>query len=139
MPNVPETTTLVDLAKEIGATKDEIDRLSPEVRQLTKGQLLALWGTRDTKGAIDAYHKSGEGKHLPSPETIVATTGVPLHLTLKDVSSIQKIFKPERVRAALGSAGTKAGAAAEAVSVSCCCCTPCCTSGTMLETPNVLT
>ncbi|MEO7194205.1 MAG: hypothetical protein ABIZ05_05185 [Pseudonocardiaceae bacterium] len=139
MPNEPETTTLVDLAKEIGATKDEIDRLSPEVRQLTKGQLLALWGTRDTKGAIDAFHKSHDGSHLPSAKAISTTTGAPLHLTLHDVSSIQKIFTPERVRAALGSAGAKAGAAEAADYVSCCCCTPCCCSGSMLENTDVVT
>jgi hypothetical protein len=134
MPNEPINTTLVDLAKEIGATTEEINRLSPEVRQLTKGQLLALWGTTSAPAAIDAYHKSHEGKQLPSPSAMATTAGAPLHLTLQDISSIQQIFKPERVRAALGSTGTKKGAAEPETSVSCCCCTPCCTSAATLET-----
>jgi hypothetical protein len=135
MPNEPVNTTLVDLAREIGATTDEIDRLSPEVRQLTKGQLLALWGTTSESAAIDAYHKSHQGSQLPSPKTVATTTDVPLHLTLQDVSSIQQIFTPERVQAALGSTGTRSGAAQPDASVSCCCCTPCCTSAATLETP----
>jgi hypothetical protein len=134
MPNEPVNTTLADLAREIGATTEEINRLSPEVRQLTKGQLLALWGATNASEAIDAYHKSHEGKHLPSPRAVTTTVGAPLHLTLQDISSIQHIFTPERVQAALGSTGTKKGAAEPEASVSCCCCTPCCTSAATLET-----
>ena len=135
MPDESLNTPFTDLAKEIGATTDEINRLSPEVRQLTKGQLLALWGTTSAPAAIDAYHKSHEGKQLPSPSAMATTAGAPLHLTLQDISSIQQIFKPERVHAALGAAGTKKGVAESAVRVSCCCCTPCCTSAATLETP----
>ncbi len=134
MPNEPLNTPFADLAKEVGATTDEINRLSPEVRQLTKGQLLALWGTTSASAAIEAYHKSHEGKRLPSPSAMATTVGAPLHLTLQDISSIQQIFKPERVHAALGSTGIKKGAAEPEASVSCCCCTPCCTSAATLET-----
>lgn len=134
MPNEPLNTPFADLAKEVGATTDEINRLSPEVRQLTKGQLLALWGTTSASTAIDAYHKSHEGKQLPSPSAMATTAGAPLHLTLQDISSIQQIFKPERVHAALGSTGTKKGVAEPELHVNCCCCTPCCTSAATLET-----
>jgi hypothetical protein len=139
MPDEPVTTTLADLAREVGASADEIARLSPEVRQLTKGQLLALWGTTSTSEAIEAYRNSHEGSQLPSPRTVAAAADVPLSLTLQDIRSIQQVFTPERVQAALGSTGTRGGATVEDVSVSCCCCTPCCTSGSTLEAPDVLT
>lgn len=135
MPDKP--VTLADLAREVGASANEIGRLSAEVRQLTKGQLLALWGVTSTSEAIDAYRNSHEGRQLPSPRTVAAAADVPLSLTLQDISSIQQVFTPERVQAALGSTGASGGAAVEGVS--CCSCTPCCTSGATLETPDVLT
>ncbi|MBW0009761.1 MAG: hypothetical protein JO063_06545, partial [Pseudonocardiales bacterium] len=134
----PVTTTLADLAREIGATADEISQLSAEARQLTKGQLLALWGATSVSAAIEAYEDSHEGSRLPSPATVATAADVPLHLTLQDVSSIQQVFTPERVQAALGSTGTQGGAAQAATTIACCSC-PCCTSGSMLENPDILT
>ncbi len=131
MPNVPAETTLVDLAREVGATAEEIEHLPSEVKQLTKGELLALWGSSTEQEAIDAYQHSGNGGHIVSPATVEGADHAPLHLTLKDVSAIQHVFTPERVQAALGSPGGSGGVAQPADSYYCCC-SPCCTSASTM-------
>lgn len=131
MPNLPEDASLVDLAKDIGASEEEVATLPANV---TKGQLLALWGAADTQSAVSAYNDSQHGQQLPAPSA--AGESAPLHLTLQDVAAIQNVFTPERVQSSLGAAPDEAGGLAEPAddsgSVSCCCCTPCCTSATAL-------
>ena len=131
MPNMPTETTLIDLAREVGATADEIEELPSEVKQLTKGELLALWGSTTEQQALDAYQQSQSGGHIVSPASVENAGDAPLHLTLKDVSAIQHVFTPERVRAALGSPGAGGGVAQPADSYYCCC-SPCCTSASTM-------
>lgn len=143
----PLTTTLSDLAKEIGATSEEINQLSPGVQQLTKGKLLALWGVKNELQAIAAYQGSHQGAQIPSPSVVAAVADAPLELTLQDVSSIQKVFTADRVQATLGSAEAARLAALASADPSAadvevafaCCCTPCCCSASLLENTEAVT
>ncbi len=127
MPNLPDTATVPQLAQEIGASQAEIDALPDEVKQLTKGQLLALWGAYDTQGAVQAYN-ANHGQLLPTPNAV--GKDAPLHLSLQDVTALQNLFNTTRVQASIGGAAHPAAHAD--FSISCCCCTPCCTSATLL-------
>jgi hypothetical protein len=115
------------LAKDVGASEQEIERVPPEVKRLTHGQLLALWGVDNDEAAIAAYRRSqAQEGGLLSPLKIVEQIGdaalAPLHLKLSDISSIQTLFTPARVRSTI----SRAGFAEPELSISCCCCSPCC-------------
>ncbi|MER6900285.1 hypothetical protein, partial [Amycolatopsis sp. NPDC000740] len=55
MSNLPDSASIVDLAKAMGVSDADIANLPNDVKQLTKGQLLALWGAGDTAAAASAY------------------------------------------------------------------------------------
>lgn len=126
---LPNNATLGQLAEEVGATPAEIADLPPEVRNLTKGDLIDLWGAQDAQGAISAY-QHGQSKPLPG-------RAEGRNLTLSDIASIQSIFSPTRVTPIIGGGLQPAGGVAEAQAaegggIYCCCC-PCCCAATAIQ------
>jgi hypothetical protein len=82
----------------------QVPMLSPAVRKLTKGDLLALGGW-------------GVGRKLPSQ----------LGLTTKDIQTIREVFSVRLV------SGASLDEEPEAWSLSCCSCTPCCCAAAVKE------
>lgn len=125
---LPNNATLAQLAEEIGATPDEIARLPGNVRNLTKGDLIDLWGVPDANAAITAYQR-GQSESIPAKAES-------RHLTLKDITSIQSVFSPVRVNTVIGGGLQPpegvAEQAAEGVTIYCCCC-PCCCAATSIQ------
>jgi hypothetical protein len=127
---LPNNATLGQLAEEVGATPAEIADLPPAVRNLTKGELIDLWGAQDARGAISAYQQ-GQNKPLPAK-----AEGI--NLTLSDIATIQSIFSPTRVTPVIGGGLQPAGGVADAqaeeggTTVNCCCC-PCCCAATAIQ------
>ena len=56
-----------------------VDALSPAAKQVTEGELMALWGAPDQQAALQTYQTSG-GTWTPSQ----ATDAAPLDLTVSD-------------------------------------------------------
>jgi len=126
---LPNNATLGQLAEEVGATPAEIADLPPAVRNLTKGDLIDLWGAQNASGAIAAYQ---HGRNEPLPGRAEG-----INLTLSDIASIQSIFSPSRVTPVIGGGLQPAGGVADAQAeegggIYCCCC-PCCCAATAIQ------
>ena len=137
-----DDVTLVAMAKKMGMDEAQVDGFSDRAKQLTKGELLALWGADDTDEAVTSWEEAREGRLMLAPDR--AKAGAPLDLTLEDVATIQRLFSRKRVRPAIAvrdiasirsvlpnARGITAVEGARidpdmvAIEISCCCC-PCC-------------
>jgi hypothetical protein len=136
----PDDTSIVEMAEKIGAPAADVGKLTGQAKKLTKGDLLALWGASDTDEAI-ALWQASQGASIPSPAKL---KGRHQDLTLGDIASVQDLWNPRRVRAALVLRDistvkevlpeTDPGGLVtpEAINIYCCCC-PCCCATAVIE------
>ncbi len=121
---LPADTPITQLVDAMHLDQAAVDALSPAAKQVTKGELMALWGAPDEQAALQTYQTSG-GTWTPSQ----ATDAAPLDLTVSDIKAVQSLFKDA------GPSTTDELAKAGGTTVQCCCC-PCCCATTVLE-PSV--
>lgn len=142
----PDDTTIVDMAKSLGVPDDAINVLSDRAKKLTRGDLLALWGTSDTDAAVNAWLNARQGELMTTPGHASGTA--PTDISLDDVASIQKLFDPARVRPAIAVSdlatlpealpnaeipGLNVDELSDEFSISKCCCCPCCCATAVIE------
>jgi hypothetical protein len=140
----PDDTSIVEMAEKLGAPAGDIGKLTGQAKKLTKGDLLALWGASDTDEAV-ALWQASQGGSIPSPARVKSRGHE--DLTLGDVASVQELWNPKRVRAALVLRDistvkevlpeTDTGALAPElldaeINIYCCCC-PCCCATAVIE------
>jgi hypothetical protein len=141
-----DDTTIVDMAKSIGVADADVDVLSDRAKKLTRGDLLALWGTSDTDAAVNAWLNARQGELMSTPGA--ASDSAPTDITLADVASIQKLFDASRVRPAIAVKdiaslpealpnadvkGINVDDLSDEFSISKCCCCPCCCATAVIE------
>src|ERR1700744_798067 len=85
---LPADTPITGLVDSMHLDQSAVDALSPAAKQITKGQLMALWGASDEAGALDTYQTSS-GNWTPSQ----ATDEAPLDLSVSDIKAVQSLFK----------------------------------------------
>jgi len=121
LTELPKDASIQELAQKAGIADRDFQQLTPAAQRLTKGQLLALWGARGTKDAIQSMSQRGAG-NVPAPSDMGADA--PLNLTLEDIKSVERVFGGTDVQAY--------NLEEENLSVACCCC-PCCCASTVLK------
>lgn len=141
-----DDTTIVDMAKSIGVADADIDVLSDRAKKLTRGDLLALWGTTDTDAAVNAWLNARQGELMSTPGS--ASDKAPTDISLDDVASIQKLFDAKTVRPAIAVndiaslpealpnaeiPGLNIDDLSDEFSISKCCCCPCCCATAVIE------
>jgi len=121
LTELPKDASIQDLAKKAGIADREFAQLTPAAQRLTKGQLLALWGTGSTTDAMRHVQQHGVG-NVPAPSEM--GKDAPLNLTLEDIKSVERVFGGTDVQAY--------NLEEEDLKVACCCC-PCCCASTVLK------
>lgn len=116
--SLPDDTPLSQMVDDLHLDPAAVAALPPAAQQITKGQLVALWGATDATGAVQNY-QSANGTWTPS----AAGGDAPLTLTISDVKAVQALFEP---------AGAKIAGATDEMTINCCCC-PCCCATAVLE------
>ncbi len=120
---LPNDASIEEVATELGLTRDDIEKLSPRARQLTKGDLLALMGAATDEQAAEAFLLTGAGTTLPKPRRTAAVED----LTVRDRATLGEAFGGFQDRMAVSlrlRTGRSIDAALEVGDINCCCC-PC--------------
>ena len=116
--SVPGNTSIVELARQVGATSAEIRRLTPDARSLTKDDLLELAGAGDSREAL-RIARIGFQKAPGRVAAIPARLSADLEgLTVRDIRSIALVFG-SHIPVGVPASRAKSGCC-------CCCCVPAC-------------
>ena len=142
----PNDTSIVEMAEKIGAPAADVGKLTGQAKKLTKGDLLAMWGASDTDEAVALWQSSQHGGSIPSPAKLKSRAHE--SLTLGDIASVQELWNPRRVRAALvlrdlssvkevlpeadHAVGGLVTPELASINIYCCCC-PCCCATAVIE------
>jgi hypothetical protein len=141
---LPKNASIEQVAKVFGVT-DQVSKLTPAARKLTKGELIKLSGARDEFEAGNRFITNRQG----TPTTIqrrARQQGV--KLSVADIRSVQAVFGSAKavpasdrtvMRQQLGTAAAvnSARLAADGLTIYLCCC-PCCCATAVLEPARLM-